>query len=202
MVKKILYAGTAIAVTIGAAYSYHQVRFGDRTLVFFRSVFGEENAFREGWRGGGIERRERVQPDSARRRFVERGVRDRLVRQEQEGARGRTEPPVRDREGTDRQVPDDVGQRGERLPDEVRERVERLSQGRGEGNSQSFGEARGREGRRGRRSDVSLKMVGYYTLILAFAVMVTYGVDGLTRRVVRARRTRRYSQRQQGLPAQ
>jgi len=191
MVKKIVYAGTAIAITIGAAYSYDQVRFGDRTLVFFRSVFGGGgDVFGEGGRGGGFERRDRFRADSTRRRFVEGRERNRAVRPDPEDAQARAEPPVRDREDWGRQVPEDA-----------RERPEGSSQSRAEGNVRSIGESRGREGRRGRRSDVSLEMVGYYTLILSFAVLLTHAVDGLARRVVRARRATRYSHRQQSFPA-
>ncbi len=43
MMKKIVYAGIAIAITIGAAYSYERVRFGERTVVFFKRALGGES---------------------------------------------------------------------------------------------------------------------------------------------------------------
>lgn len=195
MVKKIVYAGTAIAITIGAAYSYDQVRFGERTLVFFRSVFGGGgDVFGAGGRGGGFERRDRFRADSTRSRFLDGRVRNRAVRPDPDDAQARTEPPG-DREDGDRQVPEDVRERMERLPQDARARLDGSSQTRGEGNARSIGGSRGREGNRGRRSDVSLEMVGYYALILSFAVMLTHAVDSFRRKAVRAWRATRYAHR-------
>jgi len=66
MTKKIIYAGIAIAITVGAAYSYERVRFGERTVVFFRWVLGGESDQRFARGRGSVERRRELSSDSAR----------------------------------------------------------------------------------------------------------------------------------------
>jgi len=65
--------------------------------------------------------------------------------------------------------------------------MERFSLGRGAENTRLGGEFRDRGGGRGRGSNISLREVIYYTLILSFATMATYWVDRLARKASRAR---------------
>jgi len=109
MIRQTIHAAIFVVLAIGAAYSYDEVRFGERTLVFFKTAFAEQDtAQMRGGRGG--------------------------------------------------------------------------SEGRGRG-------GRGmRGGHGGRGASISLEEVAYYTIIFAFATMLTYSIDGIVKRTVRGRR--------------
>lgn len=188
MVKKIIYIGIAIVITAGAAYSYERARFGERTVVFFRWVLAGENDQRFSRGRGGFERRRESLPDSIRARFdaeTRRGSQP-----TQAGREGEEERPPRDTRYSGDISRDDMRGRFEDLPEETRQRIDRVSQERGDGVQQSSREFRGRGGRRGRGSDISLREVAYYALILSFATMATYWVDQVARKAARARQMR------------
>ena len=53
MIRQTIHAAIFVALAIGAAYSYDEVRFGERTLVFFKTAFAEQGtAQMRGGRGG------------------------------------------------------------------------------------------------------------------------------------------------------
>jgi hypothetical protein len=142
MIRQTIHAAIFVALAIGAAHSYDEVRFGERTLVFFKTAFAErDTAQMRGGRGG-----------SEGRGRGGRGMR-----------RGREEVDV-------------PAERGEQS-DEIREtRRERSSESRGHG------------GHGGRGASISLEEVTYYTIIFAFATMLTYSIDGIVKGTVRGRR--------------
>jgi hypothetical protein len=185
MMKKIVYAGIAIAITIGAAYSYERVRFDERTVVFFKRALGGESDQRFARGRGGFEGRREFSNDSARAQFNRDGARgDRSARPESE----RDQLPgtlrgARDTSG----FPNDIREQFEQDPEEMQQRVQQFSQARGAGNSRSGRESRGRGGGHGRGSNISLREVAYYTLILSFAAMATFWLDQLARITTRAR---------------
>ncbi len=142
MIRQTIHAAIFVALAIGAAYSYDEVRFGERTLVFFKTAFAEQGtAQMRGGRGG-----------SEGRGRGGRGMR-----------RGREEGDVR-------------AERGE-LSDEIQE----TRRGRSS-------ESRGRGGDGGGGASISLEEVTYYTIIFAFATMLTYSIDGIVKGTVRGRR--------------
>ena len=60
MIRQAIHAAIFVALAIGAAYSYDEVRFGERTLVFFKTAFAEEGTSqlrggRRGYEGRGRE---------------------------------------------------------------------------------------------------------------------------------------------------
>ena len=142
MIRQTIHAAIFVALAIGAAYSYDEVRFGERTLVFFKTAFAEQGtAQMRGGRGG-----------SEGRGRGGGGMR-----------RGREEGDVR-------------AERGE-LSDEIQE----TRRGRSS-------ESRGRGGDGGGGASISLEEVTYYTIIFAFATMLTYSIDGIVKGTVRGRR--------------
>lgn len=53
MIRQTIHAAIFVALAIGAAHSYDEVRFGERTLVFFTTAFAERGtAQMRGGRGG------------------------------------------------------------------------------------------------------------------------------------------------------
>ena len=53
MIRQIVHAAIFVTIAIGAAYSYDEVRFGERTLVFFKTALAErDTAQMRGGRGG------------------------------------------------------------------------------------------------------------------------------------------------------
>jgi len=186
MMKKIVYAGIAIAITIGAAYSYERVRFDERTVVFFKRALGGESDQRVARGRGGFEGRREFSNDSARAQFNRDGARgDRSARPESE--RDQLQGTLRGMRDTVARSPSDMRERFERNPEETRQRIEQFSQARGGGNPRSGRDFRGRGGGHGRGSDISLREVAYYSLILSFAAMATFWLDQLVRKATRAR---------------
>ena len=142
MIRQTIHAAIFVALAIGAVYSYDEVRFGERTLVFFKTAFAEQGTAQMRGGRGGSEGRGRG--SSGRRR-------------------GREEGNVR-------------AERADQS-DEIREtRRARSSESRGHG------------GHGGRGASISLEEVTYYTIIFAFATMLTYSIDGIVKRAVRGRR--------------
>jgi hypothetical protein len=187
MVKKIIYIGVAIALTAGAAYSYERVRFGERTVVFFRWVLADESDQRSSRGRGRFDRRRELPPDSIRAQS-DPETRRRTRPTQPEGDGEEVEWPPR---GTREISWDEMRQSFEDMPEETRQRFERFAQERGDEDSRSAREFRGRGGRRGRGSDISLREVAYYALILSFATMATYWVDQVARVATRARQRRK-----------
>jgi len=190
MVKKIIYIGVAIAVTAGAAYSYERVRFGERTMVFFRWVLAGEDDQRFSRGRGGFDGRRELIPDSIRGQLSpETRRRTRPTRPGREGEQ--VERPARGTRDSSETSWEEMRRSFEDMPEETRLRFEQFSQERGDGDSRSAREFRGRGGRRGRGNDISLRGVAHYALILSFATMATYWVDQVARTAARARRMRK-----------
>jgi len=167
MLKKIAYAGLAIGITAGAIHSYDQVRFGERTAVFFRVTLADEGDFRAGRGRGDFERRSdsdrwrESTADSTRWRTFQRDSTSRSAAELREGRRSR-------------------------LPREQGQGVEPSA---GTAESREFRPRRNEDGSRrgrGRGRAVSLEEVGHYTLILSFVAMVSYLLDGAARKMGRA----------------
>ncbi len=179
MVRHVLYTAVGICITAGALYAYQQVRFGERTVVFFRMVFADESELGTFRGRGNLERRRDFTTDSGGRREFLQDSTARPPRSQREGRRSR--PPQ---------------QRGEGMTPPVGPTDERRSrppqdEGREERRARFSAELAGRRGGRGRGPAVALEEVGYYTLILSFVVMVTYLVDGIARKATRAWQARR-----------
>jgi len=175
-IRRVVLVLLALGLTAGAVYSYDQVRFGDRAVVFFRTVLAGEDGFRN-LRGRGDPNRRRPESaaDSARlREFRADSARfgsfvgDSTGRRSSPGdSTGRSASAIRDRR---RRPPGDDG--------EMREmRSQRDREGR---------DFRGRG--RGRGSAVSFEDVGYYTVIVSFVTMLTAVGEGLAKTARRARR--------------
>ena len=73
-----------------------------------------------------------------------------------------------------------------------REGSERLQRGTRSDDREESGrrlrESRGRGGHGGRGAAISLEEVSYYSIIFAFATMLTYTIDGLAKHAARRRR--------------
>ena len=163
MIKNTVYVILAIAITAGAAHSYDELRFGERTALFFRVVFANEGGaagFRgqRGFEGRGEGDARWMVGDSSE--MAARFERIRMARGEIRGRpEGMREPPAEQL---------GVG----------RTRMERSDRDRDRG------------GRGLRGAAVSLTVVSHYSLILAFAAMATYMLDGLIKKAVRGRPAR------------
>ena len=59
MIRQIIHAAIFVTIAIGAAYSYDEVRFGERTLVFFKTAFAEQGTAQMRGGQGGSEGRDR-----------------------------------------------------------------------------------------------------------------------------------------------
>jgi len=190
MVKKIIYIGVAIAVTAGAAYSYERVRFGERTVVFFRWVLADESDQRSSRERGRFDGRRELLPDSIRGQLgPETRRRSRPTRRGGEGEQ--FERRARGTGDSSETSWDETRRSFEDMPEETRLRFEQFSQERGDGDSRSAREFRDRGGRHGRDDNISLRGVAHYALILSFATMATYWVDQVARTAARARQMRK-----------
>lgn len=172
MTKLTLHAVALIALTIGAVYSYEEVRFGERTASVFRVAFADESEARAGGGPPGFERRGRGGSG---------GMRRRTSTEDRESADA-TDIPARIEEI--RGMRDEVGDSSTaRMRELMREQ------------SDEFRDRRGRSGRGGhgghggRGSTISLEEVAYYTIIFAFATMLTYTVDQLIKTWMRRRKS-------------